>query len=66
MFVFINEYKGKTKAFAIIPYKVGDAFENSWGKNKQSNQWLQLLEFIEKYQPNKIGMNHKLMLMALS
>lgn len=57
MLVFINEGKGKVKSLAVAPYKVGDTFDKAWDKKAQPNQWLALVELIEKYQPKKIGIN---------
>jgi Xaa-Pro aminopeptidase len=48
---------GTVKTFAIAPYKVGNVFERAWDKKKQPNQWQALVELMEQYQPNRIGIN---------
>jgi Xaa-Pro aminopeptidase len=56
MFVFVRQ--GTTvKALAIAPYNVGNVFERAWDKKSQPNQWQALVEIIEKYDPETIGIN---------
>ncbi|MCW8109023.1 aminopeptidase P family protein [Alteromonas ponticola] len=42
---------------AIAPYPVGKLFKRAWNKDAQPDQWRALAEFIEKHNPQRIGIN---------
>jgi hypothetical protein len=56
IFVFVRQ-GDKVKALAISPYKVGDLVEPAWDKEAQPNQWQALVELMQKYDPQKTGIN---------
>ncbi|WP_448212102.1 M24 family metallopeptidase [Colwellia sp. MEBiC06753] len=55
--VIVNDPVEGLQTFAIAPYKVGNLFTKAWDKSKQADQWQALVDLIERYQPNTIGIN---------
>ncbi len=45
------------KRLAVARYKIGDFFESAWDKDKQPDQWRQLVEIIRQRNPEKIALN---------
>jgi hypothetical protein len=55
--IFVRTKESQIEAFAVAPYKVGKFFQKAWDKKQQPNQWKALLELIERYDPQTIGVN---------
>jgi hypothetical protein len=56
--VFYNNPSKKIfKKLAVARYNVGDQIEASWDMSKFPNQWDALMNIIETYQPQHIGLN---------
>ncbi|MDX1570282.1 MAG: M24 family metallopeptidase [Xanthomonadales bacterium] len=45
------------ETLAIARYAVGDAFEKTWDKEQEPDQWARLVELIEERDPDTIGIN---------
>lgn len=45
------------EALSISRYAVGDIFRSAWNPEQQPDQWQRLVEVIEQYQPQSIGVN---------
>lgn len=57
IFVFLLTEEGQVDAYAIAPYKVGNVFKKGWNKKRQDSQWQALNDLLERYQPEKLGLN---------
>lgn len=55
--VFARENDKKVNAYAVAPYNVGNVFKRAWDKELQPNQWLALMNIIDKYNPKNIALN---------
>lgn len=55
--LFVLDKEKAVQAYAIAPYKVGNVFKRGWDKANQPDQWQALVDILEQYQPNKIGIN---------
>jgi Metallopeptidase family M24 len=42
---------------AVARYKIGDFFESAWDKDKQPDQWRQLVDVVRERNPKKIALN---------
>ncbi|WP_340063038.1 M24 family metallopeptidase [Ascidiimonas aurantiaca] len=57
--VFYRDTKQNTiEKMAIARYDVGKNIVSAWDKEKQPDQWKRLVEIIEQYNPEKIGLNY--------
>ncbi len=57
--VFIrNKANNSMEKLAIARYDVGKNITSAWDKEKQPDQWQRLVEVIEQYNPETIGINY--------
>jgi len=57
--VFYRDKEQNTiEKMAIARYDVGKNIVSAWDKEKEPDQWKRLMEIIEKYNPEKIGLNY--------
>lgn len=55
--LFVLAQDKTVQAYAIAPYKVGNVFKKGWDKANQPDQWQALVDILDQYQPEKIGIN---------
>lgn len=53
-----NKAANTIEKIAVARYDVGENIVSAWDKEKQPDQWTRLVEIIQEYNPNKIGINY--------
>ncbi|QLE01183.1 M24 family metallopeptidase [Galbibacter sp. BG1] len=53
-----NKQKDTIYKMAVARYNFGENIVSAWNKEEQPDQWKRLVEIIEKFQPEKIGLNY--------